>query len=397
MYFCGGMLKRKMLRTLVTDLRNNPAVAILGPRQVGKTTLARQLQKQIKKPVVYLDLEKQSDVRKLGEPETFFELYKNHCVILDEVQRLPELFSALRPAIDEHRKNGRFILLGSASPQLVRGVSESLAGRIVYRELTPIGLSELSSGISVSKHWLRGGYPKSLLAKNNTIADDWLDGFVRSYVERDLSAMFGINISTQVMRNFLSMLAHANSGIWNAQNFARSLGISSPTASRYLDFLEASFLVRKLPAWFINAKKRLVKSPKIYLRDSGMLHHIAGIKDLTQLHGNLIAGGSWEGYVVEEICKQLPGDVEAYYYRTQAGAECDLILVKNLKVLACIEIKFSLAPVLSRGFFEACEDLNPNEKIVITAGFENYPLENGVKALSLLSFTEVEMKHILKN
>ena len=385
-----------MLRTLVTDLRNNPAVAILGPRQVGKTTLARQLQKQLKKKVIYLDLEKQSDVRKLGEPEMFFEMYKNDCVILDEVQRMPDLFSALRPAIDEHRKNGRFILLGSASPQLVRGVSESLAGRIVYRELTPLGLAELPASIPVSKHWLRGGYPKALLARNNSIADDWMDGFVRSYVERDLSDMFGMNISTTVMRNFLSMLAHSNSGIWNAQNFARSLGISSPTASRYLDFLEASFLVRKLPAWFVNAKKRLVKSPKIYLRDSGMLHHIAGVTDLTQLHGNLIAGGSWEGYVVEEICKQLPADVQAFYYRTQAGAECDLVLVKNLKVLACIEIKFSLAPTLSRGFFEACEDLQPNEKILLTAGFENYPLENGVKAMSLLTFTQVEMKHILK-
>ncbi len=385
-----------MLRTLVTDLRNNPAVAILGPRQVGKTTLARQLQKQLKKKVIYLDLEKQSDVRKLGEPEMFFEMYKNDCVILDEVQRMPDLFSALRPAIDEHRKNGRFILLGSASPQLVRGVSESLAGRIVYRELTPLGLAELPASIPVSKHWLRGGYPKALLARNNSIADDWMDGFVRSYVERDLSDMFGMNISTTVMRNFLSMLAHSNSGIWNAQNFARSLGISSPTASRYLDFLEASFLVRKLPAWFVNAKKRLVKSPKIYLRDSGMLHHIAGVTDLTQLHGNLIAGGSWEGYVVEEICKQLPADVQAFYYRTQAGAECDLVLVRNLKVLACIEIKFSLAPTLSRGFFEACEDLQPNEKILLTAGFEKYPLENGVKAMSLIAFTQVEMKNILK-
>ncbi len=385
-----------MLRTLVTDLRNNPAVAILGPRQVGKTTLARQLQKQLKKKVIYLDLEKQSDVRKLGEPEMFFEMYKNDCVILDEVQRMPDLFSALRPAIDEHRKNGRFILLGSASPQLVRGVSESLAGRIVYRELTPLGLAELPASIPVSKHWLRGGYPKALLARNNSIADDWMDGFVRSYVERDLSDMFGMNISTTVMRNFLSMLAHSNSGIWNAQNFARSLGISSPTASRYLDFLEASFLVRKLPAWFVNAKKRLVKSPKIYLRDSGMLHHIAGVTDLTQLHGNLIAGGSWEGYVVEEICKQLPADVQAFYYRTQAGAECDLVLVRNLKVLACIEIKFSLAPTLSRGFFEACEDLQPNEKILLTAGFEKYPLENGVKSMPLLAFTQVEMKNILK-
>jgi predicted AAA+ superfamily ATPase len=390
------MLKRKLLRALVTDLRNNPAVAILGPRQVGKTTLARTLQKQLKKQVVYLDLEKQSDIRKLGEPEIFFDLYKNHCVILDEVQRMPELFSALRPAIDEYRKNGRFILLGSASPQLVRGVSESLAGRIVYRELAPIGLTELPASIPISKHWLRGGYPKALLAKNNTVADDWMDGFVRSYVERDLSAMFGMSISTTVMRNFLSMLSHSNSGIWNAQNFARSLGISSPTASRYLDFLEASFLVRKLPAWFVNAKKRLVKSPKVYLRDSGMLHHITGITDLAQLHGNLIAGSSWEGYVVEEICKQLPGDVQAFYYRTQAGAECDLVLVKNLKVLACIEIKLSLSPTLSRGFFEACEDLQPNKKIILTAGFENFRLENGVKALSLGTFIGVEMKHILK-
>ncbi|MDQ2862969.1 MAG: ATP-binding protein, partial [Bacteroidota bacterium] len=269
------MIERKLHKEIVTLLRQFPAVAILGARQVGKTTLAKQIAAAQKKTPLYLDLENPLDVRRLADPYTFLKDNKEKCIVIDEVQTIPSLFAVLRSIIDEDRRNGKFILLGSASPQLVKGVSESLAGRIVYRELSPVNITELPENISRDKHWLRGGFPSALLARNEKIASEWMSSFIRSYVERDLSNLFGVDLTSNIISRLLSMLAHINGGVWNAEMIARSLGITAPTVNRYVDFLEGAFLIHRLPAFFINTKKRLVKAPKIYIRDSGMLHQLS--------------------------------------------------------------------------------------------------------------------------
>ncbi|HEY5405683.1 MAG TPA: ATP-binding protein, partial [Ginsengibacter sp.] len=288
------MIERKLHKEIVTLLKQFPAVAILGARQVGKTTLAKQIAAAQKKATLYIDLENPLDVRRLADPYTFLTDNKDKFIIIDEVQTIPSLFAVLRSVIDEDRRNGKFILLGSASPQLVKDVSESLAGRIAYRELSPINFMELPENISMAKHWLRGGFPSALLAKNEKIASEWMNSFVRSYVERDLSSLFGVDLTSNIISRLLSMLAHINGGVWNAEMIARSLGITAPTVNRYVDFLEGAFLVHRLPAFYINTKKRLVKAPKIYIRDSGMLHQLSNVHNINALKGHPVVGSSWE-------------------------------------------------------------------------------------------------------
>lgn len=389
------MIHRQLQESIVHLLKEYPAIAILGPRQVGKTTLVKTIAKQqANKSILYLDIEKPSDARKLSDAETFFHINKNSCIILDEVQLMPELFSILRPAIDEHRKAARFILLGSASPSLIKGVSETLAGRIAYIELPPIGLLELPKRITQNKHWFRGGFPNALLANSDESYKKWMNNFIKSYIERDLSLIFNIDFSSVTMKNFWSMLAHANGNVWNAEMFARSLGIAAITVNRYTDYLEAAFIIHRLPAYFINAKKRLVKSPKVYIRDSGLLHRLVDVSNTTDLLGNLVVGASWEGYVIEQIRQNLPSSIRSFYYRTHAGTECDLLLVKGIKVLACIEIKFSNSPTVSKGFFESIEDLNPKYKFVITPSSDEYPYKEGIIITSLLQFLKTHLLFI---
>ncbi len=389
------MIFRQLQQHILNLLKEYPAIAVLGPRQVGKTTLVKTIVKQQKKkPMLYIDIEKPSDARKLNDAETFFHINKNSCVILDEVQIMPELFSILRPAIDEHRKPSRFILLGSASPQLIKGVSETLAGRIAYIELPPIGLLELPKHITQNKHWFRGGFPNALLAKSDESYKKWMDNFIKSYIERDLSFIFNIDFSSATMKNFWSMLAHANGNIWNAETFARSLGIAATTVNRYADYLEAAFIIHRLPAYFMNAKKRLVKAPKVYIRDSGLLHRLVDVQHATDLLGNLIVGASWEGYAVEQLYQNAPSTIRLFYYRTHAGAECDLVLVKGVKVVACIEIKFSNSPTVSKGFFESIKDLKPKYKFVITPSSDEYPYKEGIITTSLFKFLKNHLPSI---
>lgn len=385
------MLKRNLQHTITHLLQEYPSIAVLGPRQVGKTTLVKKIAKQQKKKTLYLDLEKEIDIRKLTDAESFFDLYKDQCIILDEVQTIPKLFTILRPAIDEYRKPNRFILLGSASPELVAGVSETLAGRIAYIELTPLGLLELPKRISQRKHWFRGGFPKALLAKTDGWYIQWMDDFIRSYIERDLTLIFGVQFSANIMRNFWTMLAHANGNIWNAETFARSLGITSVTVNKYTDYLEAAFIIHRLPAFFINAKKRLVKAPKVYIRDSGLLHRLVNIQNTLDLQGNAVVGASWEGYVIEQIRQNATNTIRLFYYRTHAGAECDLVLVKGIKVIACIEIKFSNSPTVSKGFFESIKDLKPKYKFVITPSSDEYPYKEGITIISLIDFLKKDL------
>jgi uncharacterized protein len=293
------MITRSLQHFVEQKLKQSPAVAILGPRQVGKTTLARTLAQGEEKTFTYLDIENPRDKAKLQDAYSFLEKLADQCVVVDEIQLMPELFSLLRPLIDQHRIPGRFILLGSASPSLVKGVSESLAGRISYVELTPVGLQELPDGFDRDTHWFRGGFPEALLADNDKEAKEWLDDFIKSYVERDLAYLFGVELVPATLRNFWSMLAHSSGNIWNAETFARSLGITAPTVLRYAGFLEGGYLIRKLQPWFVNAKKRLIKSPKVYIRDTGILHRLLGIPNLADFYGHPAVGASWEGYVIE--------------------------------------------------------------------------------------------------
>jgi len=387
--FDNQMITRIFQGQVEKSLEWSPAVAILGPRQVGKTTLAKNIAAE-KSSAIYLDLENPTDMLKLDDSFTYLSSLKQRCIVIDEVQLKPELFSQLRPLIDAHRVPGRFILLGSASPSLVKGVSESLAGRIAYMELTGIGITELPADIDYHQNWFRGGFPNALLAETDNAGREWLNALIRSYIERDLAHLFGVELNTSIFRNFWTMLAHVNGNIWNAETFARSLGISAPTVVRYLSFLEGGYLVRRLQPWFVNAKKRLVKSPKVYIRDAGILHRLLNIPDYDSLRGHPGIGASWEGYVVEQVFQRLPPGLEIYYYRTQAGAECDLVLVQGITPLACIEIKLTNTPTVSRGFLNSVDDLQPKYKYIITPDSDTYKIQGDVTVTNLTHFINTQ-------
>ncbi len=389
------MITRLAAKQIEVLLSEFPAIALLGPRQVGKTTLAKQLVKKQKKEILYFDLESDSDVAKLQDPEYIFNEYKNHCIILDEVQRAPKLFAQLRPIIDSYRKPGRFILTGSASPDLIKGVSESLAGRIAFIDLAPINLIEAKkSHISQQQHWFRGGFPLALLANSDKAFIRWTENFIRTYIERDLSQLFSVNLQEKLIRNFWFMLAANNGGIWNAEIYARSLGITAPTIKRYLDFLEGAFLIRQLPAWYVNANKRLVKSPKIYLRDSGLLHVMNRVGAVTELPLNIGVGASWEGYVIEQIFQLKPDHIDLYFYRTHHGAECDILLVEGVKPVLAIEVKYSSSPVLSKGFYAVMDDLNLNKGWVIVPRGSSFKINDKVECSNLKDFLNGKLQDL---
>jgi len=383
------MIKRKLKGELIHLLAEFPAVALLGPRQVGKTTLAKELNDDNARGGLYFDLENDEDIARMGNAAFIFDQYQENCIILDEVQRDPDLFRQLRPAIDKNRRPGRFILTGSASPALVKGVSESLAGRIAFVELSPINLIEaLDSGIGQEQHWYRGGFPSALTSETDEAFSRWAEHFIQAYIQRDLALLFGVSLSEVIIRNFWYMLAANNGSIWTAENYARALGVSSPTVKRYLDFLEGAFMIRRLPAWFINMEKRVVKAPKVYIRDSGLLHELNRIRNSRQLPLHLIVGSSWEGYVIEQIYQLKPRRLEMYYYRTHNGAECDLILVNGLTPVAAIEIKYSNTPSLSKGFYNVIDDLKIEKSFVITPGDKRYPLGETTVVSGLQFFLE---------
>ncbi|WP_285055250.1 ATP-binding protein [Pedobacter ginsengisoli] len=379
------MIKRKLEAEIRHKLNRSPAIAILGPRQVGKTTLAKNLKAEAS-DFVYLDMEKPEDQAKLNDAYSYLSSLEHTLVIIDEIQLMPSLFSVLRPLIDANRVAGRFILLGSASPLLVKGVSESLAGRISYTELTPIGLAELPNDISYITAWFRGGFPEALLTADDEDSKEWLSDFIRSYVERDLAILFGVNLSAVTLRNFWSMLAHSNGNLLNAEVFARSLGVSATTVMKYLDFLEGGYMVRRLQPWFVNAKKRLVKSPKTYIRDTGILHRLLNIPSYDSLLGHPVAGSSWEGYVIEQVYQNKPAHLDLFFYRTQAGAECDLVLVEGITPVICIEIKLSNVPAVSKGFLNCIEDLLPKHSYIIVPESETFTTTHGITVTGLNDF-----------
>jgi len=379
------MIPRRIKVQIEAGLSRQAAVALMGPRQVGKTTLAKILASQ--SDSVFLDLESPTDRQKLADPEFFLNRFSDRLVILDEIHRIPELFQVLRVLIDEGRSQGRgkgrFLLLGSAGIELLGQSGESLAGRIEYVHLTPFQILELSKKKLWELHWLRGGFPESYLAQNDSDSFKFRQNFIRTYLERDVP-MLGPRIPAETLERFWTMLAHSQGSLFNASKLAAGLGVSSPTVSNYLDLMVDLLLMRRLPPFLANVKKRLVKSPKVYLRDSGILHALLGIRTMEDLLGHPIAGMSWEGYVIENLLAVMPERTLASFYRTSAGAEIDLVLeLGGSHGIWAIEIKKSTAPKLERGFHLAVEDIQPNRVFVVYTGQERYPRSADIEVLCL--------------
>lgn len=374
------MINRALEAQALRRLALSPAVALLGPRQVGKTTLARAIAAQ-HPGAVFLDLERASDRAVLAEPEIFLPSVADRLVVLDEVQHLPQIFSALRPEIDARRRPGRFLLLGSASGELLRQSSESLAGRVSYLELTPLLASEWPSGLPALQHlWLRGGYPLSCLAEDDQAAFEWRQDFIQSFLQRDLPGM-GVRVPAHTMGRFWTMLAHLQGQLFNASALGQSLGgASHTTVVRYLDTLVDTLMVRRLSPHQANLGKRLVKSPKVYVRDSGVLHTLLGLNSVRALQGHPAAGSSWEGFVVEQVAAALPAGAQLGFYRTAVGAELDLVVELGTRKFG-IEIKFSAAPKPARGFWQSLQDLGIGRAWVVAPVQRRYPLAQGVDVL----------------
>lgn len=371
-----GKINRYLAATVKKRLQNNPAVAILGPRQCGKTTLAGQIVKEMGQSV-YLDLEHPADLAKLDDPLAFFHIHKDELVCLDEIQRTPELFSTLRSIIDERGRNGQFLILGSASRDSISQSSESLAGRIAYLDLTPFLLAEveIAQKDDIRKLWLRGGFPRSFLAPDIDVSFDWRQDFMRTFLERDVG-MLGFRMAPARLGRFWRMCAHVHGSLLNASKLASSMGVSSHAVRSYVDLLEHTFMLRVLLPDAPNLKKRLVKSPKIYIRDSGILHALLDIRTHDDLLSHPVLGASFEGFALENILA-FAENFEPSFYRTSAGAEIDLILRKGRHTLA-FELKSSTVPKVSKGFWNALDDISPDEAYVVAPVKEPYPIKGGV-------------------
>ena len=374
---------------LLEALASSPAVALLGPRQVGKTTLAHEIGET--RPSIYLDLESASDRARLTDPEAYLGAHEDELVILDEVHRAPELFRQLRGLIDRGRRRGktagRFLLLGSASVDLLKQSGETLAGRISYLELGPFDALETPPE-ALQTLWTRGGFPSSFLAAGDPASFRWRQDFIRTYLERDIP-QFGPRIPAETLRRLLTMLAHSQSELLNAANLARALAVDGKTIARYLDLLVDLLLVRRLPPWHRNDGKRLVRSPKVYVRDSGIVHALLRLSTLDDVLGHPIAGGSWEGLVIESLLAAAPEGTDATFYRTSAGAEIDLILTLPGGQLWAIEIKRASAPKLERGFHLTCADLKPARRFVVYNGADRFPLAQETEAIGLHEMAEL--------
>lgn len=371
------MITRRILPNIEKALAQFPAVALLGPRQAGKTTLARSVGSG-RANSLHLDLERPSDLAKLADPELFLSRHADQLVVLDEIQRQPDLFPVLRALIDENRRPGRFLLLGSASPQLLRQTSESLAGRISFHELAPFDVGEIKpEHVGLANFWLRGGYPLSWLAESDEASIAWRESFILTHLERDIPA-FGIRIPGPTLHRFWQMLAHLHGQMWNASRLASGFGVSAPTVQHYLEILEATYMVRRLPPLQVNLGKRLVKSPKIYLRDSGLLHALLGIRSLDELAGHPVVGPSWEGWVLEQIAQLLSPQWTLSFYRTATGAEIDVVAERGERKIG-FEIKLSSAPSLSKGFWFAMKDLQLEQAYVVAPVETGYPIAEKVE------------------
>ena len=382
-------IQRVLLHQLKKYLTVFPAVAILGPRQCGKSTLVKSLDQHFD-GLLYLDMQKESDLNKLSEPEIFFASNADKIICLDKIQLVPKLFSVLRSAIDSNRINGKFILLGSASQELLQHTSESLAGRIGMLHLSPFLINELNylESFNLHKFWLRGGFPNSYLADNDENSAIWLENYIRTYIERDIPQL-GFQIPALQLRRLLTMCAHNQGQQLNLSKLAESLGLTHPTIRRYIDLLEQTFIVRTIPPFEINIKKRLVKSPKVFVRDSGILHQLLAIPNFNSLLGNPVFGSSWEGMVIENIIVNMPS-WDYFFYRTATGDEIDLLLKKGNQVIA-IECKASDAPKVTKGFYRSLEVVKPNRTYIIAPTNDTYQLQENITVIGLENFLKLEL------
>ena len=391
------MIKRWIGSHLKQAMRSRPVVVLLGPRQVGKTTLAHVIAKEY--PSIYLDLESPADRSKLSDPLVYFSQYMDKLIILDEIHRTPDLFMTLRSLIDMRQKKGpkgaQFLILGSASRDLLKQPSESLAGRISYLEMSGFNLLETKEK-GMQNLWLKGGFPESYLDESHLISFDWREDFIQTYLERDIPQI-GFRIPSERMRRLWTMLAHLQGQILNASSLAANLDLNSKTIKYHVDILAELLLVRYLKPWHANIKKRLVKSPRVYIRDSGLLHKLIGVSNQDQLLSHPVVGSSWEGFVIENIISVLPKGAETYFYRTASGAEIDLIIKFSDKDVWAIEIKKSLTPKIHKGFHQACEDVRATEKYIIYSGTDEFPAKHNVKVISLLKIMKYAQKFSHEN
>lgn len=386
------MIERRISPRVAELLADFPAVALLGPRQVGKTTLARHIAEDFPGSL-YLDLERPADLRRLDDPDAYLRSHHGRLMVLDEVHRVPGLFETLRGVIDEARRQGfragQFLLLGSASTSLMGMASESLAGRLASVELAPIDPIEAATAdISQTTAWVRGGFPDSLLARSDAASLDWREAFVRTYLEREVP-QFAPRVGITAMSRLWQMLAHNSGGILNAAKLGSGLGISGPTVTRYVDLLSELGLVRQLSPWYANLGKRLVKRPKVYVRDTGLLHALLGIRGLEDLLGHPVVGPSFESMVIETAIAVAGPSLRPYYYRTSAGAEIDLILSHGDRPEVAIEVKHSSAPVVSAGFHTAVAELGIGRAYVVYPGNERYEIKSGVEVIPVSALASI--------
>lgn len=379
------MIPRFLYGNLLKSLARSPAVAILGPRQVGKTTLAKQIVLPLHRDTIYIDLERPSDQRKLEDPELFFRQQVGKLVIVDEIQRLPKLFQTLRGIIDDQRHTpheyGQFLLLGSASLDVVQGTSESLAGRISYLDLNVLTTLEVGNK-NMNALWLRGGFPKSFLSLSDQESIEWREDFISTYLERDIPAL-GARMPAETLRLLWTMLAHNQGQPTHIAGLASALGIGSATVKHYIHLLIDLLLLRALRPWSGNIGKRLVKTPKLYIRDSGLTHALLKISTANDLVGHPVVGSSWEGFVIENILSILPRHMVPFFYRTADGAEIDLLLEVNPTHRIAIEVKRSLSPTISKGFYTACDTLGIKERYIVYPGDDNFLLPHHIQVISL--------------
>ena len=358
-----------------------PAVIILGSRQCGKSTLIKKMAEQ-RDDMLYLDLQNRNDLAKLNEPSLFCQHNEKKTICLDEIQRSPDIFPVLRSEIDRNRRPGRFILLGSASRNLIQHSSESLAGRVGLVDLTPFLANEIDEkqNYDYTKYWFRGGYPDSYNADSDSASSLWRENFIRTYIERDIPQL-GFQIAAPQLMRLLTMTAHEHGQLLNASKLASSMDLTAPTIRHYLDIMEQTYIIRSLPPYYVNTKKRLVKAPKIYIRDSGILHQILQIPSFNELLGNTIIGNSWEGLVVENVCS-LARHAQCFFYRSATGDEMDLLLQYPNNLIA-IECKSSSAPSVTEGFWKSIEFLNPSHTYIVAPVESSYPMAANVYVCNL--------------
>ncbi|MFH1761699.1 MAG: ATP-binding protein [bacterium] len=369
---------RQIEQTVKKRLKDNPVVAIIGPRQCGKTTLSRAVEKALGNSI-HLDLENPADFNRLQDPYAFFNANSKRLICLDEIQRVPEVFAVIRSFVDEMGKNGMFLILGSASPDLLKQSSESLAGRISYIELTPFLLGELSKTVKRENLWLRGGFPRSTLSRDNEISIQWRCDFIRTFLERDIPG-FGFRTPAIQLRRFWQMCAHCHGSLLNLSRLGNSLNVSHHTIKSYIDIFEQTFMIRTIHPYFANLKKRLIKSPKLFIRDSGILHSLLDIETINDLFGHPIYGSSWEGFATEQILGSI-SNWKIFFYRTSDGTEIDLILERGRRRIA-IECKASSAPIVSKGFFNCLKELSITKAWIAAPVNDSYPIYAGVTVAS---------------